>query len=194
MQTYILDIETKPQKSLEEMYYNGITAPKNLKDPEKIEKAIEKKKQEARKQMSVDTDYADIFCVGIKAIDKEARLVKFKNLEQLFKEDEFKLITFNGKKFDIPLLIKQGIKQELDLPYKSLKRMCDRFSERHIDLMEVIGDFAKYKSLDEYLQIYLDVKKKEIDFDNCTDAELEEHCLEDLVNTEKLYKKFKPLC
>ena len=64
-------------------------------------------------------------------------------------------------------------------------------TEWHIDLMEILCDYGKWKSLDELLQIYLGISKKPIDFETATEEEIKEHCLEDLKNTEKLYNKFK---
>jgi len=59
--------------------------------------------------------------------------------------------------------------------------------------MEIIGDYGQYKSLDELLQIYLGISKKPIDFEKATEKEIKEHCLEDLINTEKLYNKFNKI-
>jgi len=136
---YILDIETKPQEDLIDLYTKEIKAPKTYKNEEKIEEYIKTKKEEFKKKMSTDPDYADIICIGIKEIGKEPKLYT-KDIEQFFKENEYPLlITFNGKKFDIPLLIKWGLKNNLDLPYNRLKRMTKRWStEYHLGLQELI--------------------------------------------------------
>ena len=193
---YVLDIETKPQADLVELYKEELKPSKNLKDPEKIEADIANRLKGLRKKMSVDPDSADIICIGIKNIaiggDKEARLVEPKELEELFK-DNFHLITYNGKKFDIPLLIRYGIKHDLDLPYKDLQEMTVRFrSSRHLDLQELICN-NDYKSLDLLLQIYLGLKKTPIDFETATEDEIKLHALEDVENEHKLYNKFKKL-
>jgi len=197
MKTYILDIETKPQANLVDLFNENLSAPKNIKDPEKIKLAIEKKKLESVKAMSVDTDYAEIFCIGVKELGKEPKILSLEEFALLLNRNQFiQLITFNGKKFDLPVIIKQGIKQKIDLPYKSLKIATERFKSGaidHIDLMEVLGEYGKYRSLDTYLQIYLGIAKKEINFATCTDEELKEHCLEDISNCELLYNKFKEL-
>ena len=189
---FTIDIESKPQANLVELYTKGIKAPKTYKDEEKIKEYIENKANEFKKKMSVDTDYADIICIGIKELGKEPKLYYKETIEQFFKENENPVfITFNGKKFDIPLLMKWGIKNNLDLPYQYLKEMTKRWSaERHIDLQEVICDNT-YKSLDELLQIYLGISKKPIDFNIASEKEIKEHCLEDIINSELLYNKFK---
>ena len=188
---FTLDIESKPQENLIELFTKGIKAPKTYKDEEKIREYIENKANEFKKKMSVDPDYADIICIGIKEIGKEPKLY-YKNIEQFFKDnDKPVFITFNGKTFDIPLLIKWGLKNNLDLPYQYLKGMTKRWSsDWHIDLQEVICD-NDYKSLDELLQIYLGISKKPIDFETASEDEIKEHCLEDIFNTELLYNKFK---
>ena len=191
---FILDIETKPQQDLVELYTKGITAPKTYKDEEKIKEYIENKKDEFKKSMSVDTDYADIICIGIKSIYGKTKLYTPKELEVFFKENPSpKFITFNGKKFDIPLLIKQGLKNNLNFPYKHLKSMTRKWnSETCIDLQEVICD-NDYKSLDKLLQIYLGISKKPIDFNKASEDEIREHCIEDLNNTHKLYNIFNKI-
>ena len=167
---YILDIETKPQEDLKEIY------PK---------KDISK--------MAIDTDYADIVCIGLKELGKEPQLINDNQLEELFKKRAV-FITYNGKGFDIPLIIRYGIKKDLDLPYKELRDMTKRFqTEWHIDLMEILCDYGKWKSLDELLQIYLGISKKPIDFETATEEEIKEHCLDDLYQTEMLYNKFNKL-
>jgi len=197
MKTIIFDCETKPQKDLIDLYCENIKAPLNLKDPEKIKQAIEKKKAESVKAMSIDTDYADIFCIGVYEVGGEAKIISLEDFaEILLKEDYITLVGFNSNKFDIPLIIKNGIKRGIDMPYRELKEATNRFSKRcikSVDLMEVLGEYGKFKSLDTYLQIYLGIKKKEIDFGNCTDDELREHCLDDVRQTMQLYLLFKDL-
>lgn len=187
----ILDIETKADKKLLETYVNNLSAPKNYKDEEKIKEWIENKKQESEKALAVDPDYNDIVCIGIKENDLPARLVDIKELGVIL-SGQTTLVTFNGKNFDLPTLIKFGIKNKIELPYTNLRIWSKKWqTESHIDLMEFISDGRDYKSLDEYLQIYLGISKTPIDFQTCTQEELEKHCLEDVENTYKLYSLFK---
>lgn len=193
----IFDCETKPQKDLVELFNENLTAPKNLKDKEKIKLAIEKKKVESVKAMSVDTDYADIFCIGVYEVGGEAKLMSIEEFAGLLNSEDFiTLVGFNSNKFDIPLIIKNGIKRGLEMPYRELKGSTNRFNRgtiKSIDLMEVLGEYGKFKSLDTYLQIYFGIVKKETDFATCTDEELKDHCKEDIENTMKLYNLFKAL-
>lgn len=191
---FILDIETKPQEDLIPLYEDEIKPSGVLKDPDKIKADIAQKRIGLKKKMSVDTDSADIICIGVKRVGDEAKLLSPEELVDLFSNNPTaRFVTYNGKGFDIPLLIKVGIKRDLNYPYQELKEMCKKWSgTKHIDLMELICD-KEYKSLDLLLQIYCGVKKTPIDFETAKDEEIKAHCIEDLINTEKLYLKFKKL-
>lgn len=192
---YIIDIESRPQEDLIPLYKEEIKPSGVLKDPEKIAADIAAKTQGLKKKMSVDTDSADIICIGVKRVgDYDPKLYSPEEMVEFFKENPYlHLVTFNGKGFDLPLLIKVGIKKGLNYPYHELKEMCAKWrGYDHIDLMELICD-REFKSLDTLLQIYCGVKKTPINFDTAKEEEIKAHCLEDLKNTELLYEKFKKL-
>jgi predicted PolB exonuclease-like 3'-5' exonuclease len=197
MKTLILDLETKPNEKLINLFTS------------KIKAYIEEKKSEAVKGMSIDVDYCEIKCIGIKIDEEPAKLISLKDLIDLFNEHieikselaseyesrvvNFKIITFNGKKFDLPIIIREAIRQGLKAPFKTIKDWTKRFQVgNHIDLMEMLND-QDYKSLDLYSQIYLGEEKTPIDFETCSDKELEEHCLSDVEMTYRLFDKFKVL-
>lgn len=185
----ILDIETRCDKSLLPIYTENIKAPKNIKDPEKIKANIEAKKAEAIQRLAVDQDYSVIACIGIKEDDEKPRLVELEELLEIIPKHT--IVTFNGKAFDIPVILKSAIKKGLKIQMNFATYTKRWSTDNHIDLMEQIACNGDYKSLDVYLQIYLGIKKTPIDFDTCTQKELEEHCLEDIENTYKLYQLFK---
>lgn len=188
----ILDIETKPQENI--IHLKEIVANKTLKDPVKIETDIEEKKKGLRKTLSLDTDYADIICVGVKTENEEIIFKTLKEFSEWYKGKGGILVGYNIKAFDIPIIIKQGLKQGLELPYYGLHRMTKKFNtETCIDLMEVISYQSQWKSLDELLKIYLGTEKTPIDFETASEEEICAHCLEDLKNTYKLFELFKPL-
>jgi hypothetical protein len=208
MNRFILDCETKPQQNLVGLFSEEIKPKANLKDPEKIKADIEAKELASRKEMATDTDYADIICVGIKKIGEEGRTLTLKEMEQWFKDRtikitideiettryEFEFITFNGKSFDIPLLIKQGLNNGLDFPYKKLMEMTKKFKDSgHYDLKEILSFGGDWRSLDLYLKIYLGKQKTAIDFNTADDEEIMSYCKDDLSLTEELYNKFKQI-
>ena len=191
---FVLDIESRPQANLIDIYAGKIKAPNNYKDEEKIKEYIEEKTKDIRKKMSTDTDYAEIICIGIKELGKEPKLYTPETMVEFFKENPNpKFITFNGKGFDISLLIKVGIKKGLDYPYKHLSDMNIRWrKDYHLDLMEIICN-NDYRSLDDLLQIYLGRSKKPIDFETASEEEIIQHNLADLIDTEDMYNKFKQI-
>ena len=198
MSIFFLDIETKPDELLIDIFKANVKPSKTLKDPKKIEVDIEKKQANYKKSMSVDQDYCDIVCVGIKELNQKGRLYSIEDMETWFKNyEDATIVTFNGKSFDIPIIIKVGAKKDLKLPYKSLVEMTQRFKpSRHIDLMQKLAfdNFSDRKSLDTYLRIYLGTQKDTLGdefFATATEDEIIKHCIEDLQFTEDLFKKFR---
>lgn len=209
MKTITFDIETKPNQELIDICLSNLKAPKNIKDPEKIKANLDAQKAELAKKMSVDPDFCEIRCIGVKIDDEPAKIVSLQEFMDIINEQVkvkselgseyierslgWKLISFNGKKFDLQVIIRQGLREGIDGPYKELKEMTKRFqSTKHIDLLEAIND-NEWRSLDVYCQIYLGETKKPIDFETCSQEELEEHCLDDCEKSYKLYAFFKPM-
>lgn len=199
---FILDIETKPDEKFLPLFESEIKPDGRIKDAAKQEAYKKKKSAETyHKSMAVDTDMCKIFCIGIKQIDAEPKLYNLEDMPEWFMSNpDFKFITFNGKSFDLPIIIKAGIKYGLDFPYSTLIAMTKKYAKiqdsGHCDLMQLINfdsSINKAKKLDTYLQIYLDIQKETAGndfFETCTDDELRQHCLDDLVLTEKLFLKF----
>lgn len=209
MKTITFDIETKPNQELIDICLSNLKAPKNIKDPEKIKANLDAQKAELVKKMSVDPDFCEIRCIGVKIDDEPAKIVSLQEFMDIINEQVkvkselgseyierslgWRLISFNGKKFDLQVVIRQGLREKISGPYRELKEMTRRFqSTKHIDLQEAIND-NEWRSLDLYCQIYLGETKKPIDFETCSQGELEEHCLDDCEKSYKLYAFFKPM-
>ena len=195
-----LDIETRQDDNLVHIKKDNLKVPATYKDPEKIKAWIENK--DIRKDMSVDPDYCELICIGVKPEGQHPRLMSLEEFGLyvdgfIASDNTVTFVTFNGKKFDFPAIMKLGLRNNIDLPYKELKALTARYNNhglmQHIDLMEELGEYGQWKSLDQYLQIYLGISKKEIDFSTASIEEIKEHCLEDLINTDKLFNKFKPI-
>lgn len=181
----IIDIETRPDETLRPLFMS-------------LHPDMEKEKVDTA--MATSTDFAEIVCIGIKQFGGEAKI--FNSIEQLDNQEMYNLlfqmplVTYNGKKFDLPLLIKSGFKAGINLPYQRLFGATKKYgyADRHLDLMEILSFNNKWQTLDTYLQIYLGEKKKTIGsdfFKNSSLEELNKHCLEDLSYTEKLYAYFE---
>lgn len=189
---YVVDVETKPNEKLIGVYSNGLKAPSNYKDKDKIEAYINELKVCAVREMSLDQDMCEVRCIGLKKSGEAACILTLHQFADVLADDEFwQLVTFNGKQFDIPVIIKCGVRSGVKLPYRQLMDCTKKFrSESHIDLIEVLSCGGKCKSLDVYSQVYLGRCKEPIDFATASDAEVEEHCLADVEMTWELFEKF----
>lgn len=210
MKIAIIDIETRGDSSLFDTYCANIKPDPRLKDPAKIEADLNEKTEEALSTMCLDSDYADIICVGVYDLHEEKKhlfspeeFAKWLNgLEKVDKNDRmgasktkryqsYRICTFNGRNFDLPILIKHGIRHGIEYPYEWMVNLLDKYKgTAHIDLMEKLSMvWGKNKSLDQYLQIYCGVAKTLIDFKEASEEEIKAHCSEDLDNTKLLFEK-----
>jgi len=216
MRQIILDIETKPNPDLVDIYNEGIKAPANIKDPDKIAAAIEKKKLASRKAMSVSPHWSQVICIGVVEsgnpetasvltlkefgawLDKT--LNRPKDGGRLEVHDPIEFIGYNSKAFDIPALINGFVKHPEYISANSFHslRDCLKFKTefnqiRHTDLMLEICGYKEFMPLDTLLQIYLgkekDTKSNEF-FETATDEELKVHCKQDILFTDELYRRF----
>jgi len=198
MKQIILDIESRPNPKLEEMFFEGIKAPKNIKDKEKIKSNIEEQKKGAKKDMAVDIDYSEIICIGVRDVGGESKQISLEEFSGLLDEvakGEARFIGYNSKSFDIPILVRALLKKGLTRNVRFLNSLRNKYniSSYHIDLFEELNNFGKWKSLDELCRIYVGGGKEDIDFNTATDEEIIKHNGECLETTEKLYKFFEPI-
>ena len=199
MNTYILDIETRPQQGLIEIFESDLKPPANYKSEEAIEKWRKNYKAGTWKALAVNPHYCEIRMVGIKKLGEEPKILTLAEFaDWINKQDSCEFISYNGVAFDFPAIIRAGIKNNLSMPYGELNKLTERYQKgygkfMHRDLILILNQYGKFESLDKMLQIYLGIKKKEINFETCTLEELKDHCIEDLCNTELLYRKFKDI-
>jgi len=196
MKQIILDIETRPNPNLEPLFFESLKAPKNIKDEEKIKANLEEQKKGAKKDMAVDIDYSEIICIGIREEEsKHITLEEFSDLLDEVEKGEARLITYNGKNFDIPVLVRALLKKGLTRNVRFLNSLRNKYnvSYHHLDLQEELNNFGKWKSLDALCRIYVGSGKEDIDFNTATDEEIKKHNFECLATTEALYKFFKPI-
>lgn len=196
------DLETKADLKYKKIYTANIKAPSNYKDSIKIQQYVEAKLAEAEMEMALDQDVCQIASIAVLETGATlcgeldvARLVTFEELAKLL--DYHLLVTFNGKSFDLPIILKTAIKLGLsqqEFPYQKVREGIKKYSTYpHTDLMEVLALNNSYKAQDWYMQVYLGRSKKPIDFATCTKEELEQHNLEDAVDLKDLYMKFQSM-
>lgn len=184
-----LDIETCPSPALIETYLEGIKPAGNLKDPEKIKEDLAKKQAEASERMSVDKDFCEIKIIGLRQNGKYHNL-SIEQFADFVLQPNQKFVTFNGLKFDFPVIIRNLVKKNLVGDATVLRSCLDRYSGYHLDIFDRLCGFSEYRSLDHFAKIYLGKSKPPIDFQTCTDEELLEHNKIDLEYLEQLHKKF----
>jgi len=156
MRTIVIDIETLPNVDVE-TYADlvEITAPANYKDADKISAYIAEKRLSAvadiSKEAALSPLYGRVLCVGYDIIggDKEALIHtdEKKVLESLKSElesDKFRLITFNGRDFDIRYLDMRFRLNGIESPFREqhLKAFDDAF---HTDLYMKLTSNGKVK-------------------------------------------------
>ena len=189
-----IDIETTYDKSLLDIYTGNIKASGAIKDPEKIKADLEKKASEAKEKMCVDKDFNEIRFVGILENGKYQKLSVKEFVNWVEKNNPSLFVSYNGIKFDFPVIIRNIIKQNINcssIAWYALKEATERYSKNHIDLMDKLFNYGEWKSLDLLSQVYLGEKKEPIDFMTCSEEELTEHNEQDLRLLENLYNKFK---
>jgi len=193
----IVDLESRPDPKLIKIKEDLLTAKANLKDPEKIKADLEEKTAGLHKELSTDTDYAEIVCIGVIRNEEKKMFMSVKEFADWYNpiyDINDIWVGYNIKSFDLPLLIKQGLKQGIKLPYTFLQGLTKRYySPNCRDLQEIVNYQAKWKSLDEILTIYFGTPKKPIDFQTASVEERVEHCYCDISDTKKLYELFKPI-
>lgn len=186
---HYLDIETGADENLSPLYLGGIKPNRVLKDPEKIKDDLAKKTSEAKEKMCVDKDFCKIRMIGLRYGGEYHRLT-LEDFADFQLPTNSMFVTFNGLKFDFPVIIRGLVKSGLTGDAITLKKCLERFSPYHLDLMDRLSAYGEYPSLDRLAQVYLSKKKADIDFLTCSDEELESHNAEDLLLLEELHKKF----
>jgi len=164
-----LDIETIPNNDAIQFLPEPEPA-KNLKDPEKIEADLEKKRRAQLGKMALDALYGKICCISITngeakksfCLENEKELLVF--FFDFMRENIVRLVTFNGYGFDLPFIYRRAAILGITPAY-SLGHWGTRYSkEKHIDVMQVFGNYKDYYSLDSMSSIFFGIKKIDLDY------------------------------
>jgi DNA polymerase elongation subunit (family B) len=199
----VIDIETMPNNDVLHLLPTPKVA-SNLKDPVKIEAAITEGREKQIEKMALSPLTGIIACIGVYSEAGEATLFAGDNekaaLDMLWQIIEFKkLITFNGKSFDVPFIFKRGIILGCEwATIPNMKRYTDRYkSDKHIDLMAEFCNYGEYESLDTLARFILGDKKVEFDFREIPELmkttegqeRISQYCQQDCLLTWKLAKR-----
>lgn len=140
----VLDIETLPiVNAADFVTLDDISAPSNYKDPEKIAAYIAKERDSRIAAAALDLDLAQVCAIAIVEQDgvpfvatpdggaTETDMLEWL-AERLRRDVLLSLVTFNGHKYDLPLLMRRARYLGVDFPKLSL----DRYRSPHVDLYE----------------------------------------------------------
>lgn len=141
----VLDLETVPiANAADYLPLDEIEPDGRLKDPEKIKADIAAKQQKRIDEAALDLDLARVIAVGRMTcesahpdvqyaddLDGEREMVAML-AAQLDPRENHILITFNGHKYDLPLLMRRA--KYLGVPFPKIN--LDRYRSPHIDLYD----------------------------------------------------------
>lgn len=155
MRYRILDIETVPHPNAQQ-WAEPVKPAGNLKDPEKIKADIAERQRKQADEFGLDPDCCRIVALGFHDVgygDPAVYLMsdEFEEREQLklfwasWKDVDrhswqdggsgAAMVTFNGLRFDLPVLMRRSMYLEVPHPWLSL----DRYRTPHIDLWQKLS-------------------------------------------------------
>lgn len=153
MRYIILDLETVPVSNAADFIStDDIEAPSNYKNPDAIERYVTAAKAKRLADAALDMDLARICVLSYQRdCDSAPRVYALKSdkeeaaqLEQLrgVLADGASIITFNGRVFDLPLLMRRARYLGVVFPRINL----DRYKSFHVDLYEELTMKGSIKS------------------------------------------------
>lgn len=206
----VLDIETYQDMSEEQRVRleEACKAPENYKDRAKIAAYIEKAKKKVLDKAALSPRTGRVVCVGIGIhtldddknptwgcvafVDESNEEEKLLRIVDDALADILRghLITFNGRRFDLPFMAARAMRHGLNLRY----RWPLGYHPLHIDLFELLG---KEGGLDAWAMGILGRSKATSgsEIAGMVEAEewdkLREHCLEDIRMTAELFDRLE---
>jgi 3'-5' exonuclease len=224
-----IDIETIPNQAIPEecvpKFDEASVKTGNLKDPVKIREAIQKARDEfeagIEKRMSLDPDLCQIVCVvgfdsetgfeEFRAPDSDCELTALAVAWDWIRErynDRVPIVSFNGIGFDVPILARRAMIQDISVAPGMLSDLTRRqeYNTFHHDLMQLLAHRNAFsgkletKSLEYYLRLF-GIGSKTEGWDGSSvypawkDGRMDEivaYCRQDVEMTAKLYLRVMP--
>lgn len=162
MKPFVLDLETAGRPDAAD-YLPEVTAPANYKDTAKIEAYLAEKRAAQLEAAALSAETARILCVGILryGLDpqflhdaEESKLLRKTWLELETREADEIFVTFNGSRFDWPMLARRSY--ALGVPVPAWFPADGRWPHRtHVDLFQLwqAGDRQESISLDRLARL-----------------------------------------
>ena len=151
MRYLILDLETVGvANAVDFIQTDDIEAPSNYKDVEKIKAYIAAERVKRVNAAALDLDLARVCVIGLRepeAPDLKVTLIHSEEREaevlgelaefitRGYSDQAVCLVTFNGHRYDLPLLMRRALYLGVSFPSLNL----DRYRSPHIDLYEVLS-------------------------------------------------------
>ena len=215
MHNLIIDIETIPNQNLSDdkkpQFDPNTVKLGNVKDPdkrkEKIDQARKQFEEGLTKKMSIESDYAQILCMGIIWIDDRGEVVKTdtiydgesdKTIVEWFANiyDGNKIIGWNCREFDCHLLWKRGLYHGVNVFGPAYFQIMKKYSsEVCLDLMSIWSNYgyAKLKDCCKFLDIPckegLDGSQIYTAYKEGRKEDIIKYCLSDCEAVRQIYKK-----
>ena len=201
----VLDIETQPsdtlpQPLLDELF-NKIEPTQTAIKANKVEEYVKNKQDEIKQDFALSPMTGKVLGIGFLLPDtdigtyiEEDEATMLTYINDLFKFRQPKLITFNGKNFDIPFLkIRSAI---LGLPFCSIS--SKRYdTSLHFDVREILTNFGANQkgTLKEWAIIFGQEPQKDSgkDIHLLTKEERQAKCMADCRITNFIYQRLKSL-
>ena len=155
MKTVIVDIETLPAVDAEMLAgIIEIAPPSNYKDEAKIQSYIEEKRvtavQDINKESALNPLYGRVLCICTddgkdkKEFIGDTEADALRDFDAYLSDEPFRLVTYNGRDFDIRYLDMRLRLNGLESPFKEqhLKAFDEAY---HVDLYGKITNFGKVK-------------------------------------------------
>jgi predicted PolB exonuclease-like 3'-5' exonuclease len=148
MRYLILDIETLPHPDANQ-WLEPVTAAANLKDPVKIAASLAERQAERDDKLGLDPDCCQICAVGwhvvggedptcLVARNEEEEALAIRLLADAYAapqgQQETRIVTFYGRQFDLPVLMRRAMYLGVKFPALSL----DRYRSPHIDVWDAL--------------------------------------------------------
>jgi len=146
MKYLILDIETLPHPDANQ-WLEPVQAAANLKDPVKVAASIAERQAERDDKLGLDPDCcviaalgyhvvgrAEPFCDVTRGVEKAEGDALEHLAWELAKDASTKIVTFYGRQFDLPVVMRRAMYLGVKFPALNL----DRYRSPHIDLWDVL--------------------------------------------------------
>lgn len=197
----VIDIETIPNPDIIHLLGEP-TIDSRLKDPLKVAEAKAEAKAKQLGSMALSPLTGKVAAIGYYSADlQQCRITDEKEMLDVVIGylENFEVITYNGKAFDIPFIFKRGIILGCEwATIPAMRKLTKRFEvDGHIDLMEAFCNYGEREKLDNLGKFILGYGKKEFDFARIPELlkteegkkEISEYCLHDCKMTWELAKR-----